>query len=235
MTKRHSLEYVQSVFRENGCELLEVEYRHAKQKLMYKCVCGNVSRITYSAFSSGVRCVECKKKRLRELKQKSYKEVKTEIEAAGAELLQKTYKNNKTALLLKCECGREFERNLDSFRVSSRCITCNLLVGEKSPFWKPNISREDRERNRDYREYKTWRKEVFSRDDYTCRKCGSRGGDLAAHHINGFSKFPELRTNLNNGATLCKNCHDNFHKIYSVKNFTESDYKNWVSGRSDVV
>lgn len=52
-----------------------------------------------------------------------------------------------------------------------------------------------------------WRIAVFERDNYTCQKCGKRGGYLQADHIKPFAYFPELRTVLSNGRTLCKPCH----------------------------
>jgi len=55
-------------------------------------------------------------------------------------------------------------------------------------------------------EYKQWRREVFKRDDFTCQVCSQRGGRLVADHIKPFSLYPELRTNLENGRTLCKEC-----------------------------
>jgi predicted restriction endonuclease len=58
-----------------------------------------------------------------------------------------------------------------------------------------------------------WRKEVFERDDYTCRSCGNRSKSnnylrIEAHHIKPFATFPEVRFNVDNGMTLCKKCHD---------------------------
>ena len=61
-------------------------------------------------------------------------------------------------------------------------------------------------------DYKEWRKAVFCRDDYTCQYCGRRGGRLNAHHIKRFSKYPELRTELSNGITLCYDCHHAVHR-----------------------
>lgn len=55
-------------------------------------------------------------------------------------------------------------------------------------------------------EYARWRAEVFKRDNYTCQECGSRGKDLVADHIKPFALFPELRFELSNGRTLCKEC-----------------------------
>lgn len=56
-------------------------------------------------------------------------------------------------------------------------------------------------------EYKDWRKSVFERDDFTCLWCKKRGGRLEADHIYPQSLFPNKRLNLDNGRTLCKECH----------------------------
>lgn len=65
---------------------------------------------------------------------------------------------------------------------------------------------------RDYPEYIRWRNLVFERDNYTCQKCKTRGGKLNAHHILPFAKYPEHRTNIDNGLTLCEKCHKDYHR-----------------------
>jgi len=65
-----------------------------------------------------------------------------------------------------------------------------------------------------YPEYREWRTAVFERDDYTCQKCGKKGGELRAHHIDGYANNEELRVELSNGVTLCKKHHDELHRLH---------------------
>jgi 5-methylcytosine-specific restriction protein A len=47
---------------------------------------------------------------------------------------------------------------------------------------------------------------VFERDNYKCQRCG-KGGDLQVDHIQSWAKYVELRFDMNNCRTLCKECH----------------------------
>lgn len=61
-------------------------------------------------------------------------------------------------------------------------------------------------------DYRTWRKIVFHRDNYTCQMCGDKGVKIHAHHIKKFSERPDLRFETSNGITLCQRCHVWTHK-----------------------
>jgi len=60
-------------------------------------------------------------------------------------------------------------------------------------------------------EYRLWREAVFARDSWACQKCGKRCCELHPHHIKPFAKFPKLRLAIDNGITLCKECHWKIH------------------------
>jgi hypothetical protein len=55
-----------------------------------------------------------------------------------------------------------------------------------------------------------WRNEVFKRDNYTCQECGKKG-QLNAHHIKPWAHNENDRYDLNNGITLCLECHARKH------------------------
>ena len=81
------------------------------------------------------------------------------------------------------------------------------MIGELHPNWKGGKSSEN-ERVRKSFEYKIWRSDVFQRDNWTCQTCRIRGTDLEVHHIKSFAHNPESRFDVNNGVTLCKECHN---------------------------
>lgn len=81
-----------------------------------------------------------------------------------------------------------------------------MWLGENNPRWKGGIWPEH-QRLRWSVEHKEWAREVKKRDGYTCQICGKIGGKLHSDHIKPFSEYPKLRFDLNNGRTLCVECH----------------------------
>ncbi len=55
-------------------------------------------------------------------------------------------------------------------------------------------------------EYQRWLREIRHRDENTCRVCTVQQ-NLHVHHIKSLEKYPEFATALDNGITLCGNCH----------------------------
>lgn len=99
----------------------------------------------------------------------------------------------------------------------TRVLQSMQKQGEKSPTWKGGITPEN-QRVRASGRYRLWREAVFARDNWTCQKCGERGGNLQAHHIKAFSLYPELRFIIGNGMTLCVLCHTDEHKQNCIIN-----------------
>ena len=78
---------------------------------------------------------------------------------------------------------------------------------------------------RNYIEYREWRELVYNRDNYTCQVCSSRGGiTINAHHLFSFNENELLRTELDNGVTLCEECHNMFHGFYGYRGNTKAQF-----------
>ena len=99
--------------------------------------------------------------------------------------------------------------------------------GINHPNWKGGVTSKN-EQIRKNLEYIIWRRAVFSRDNWTCQKCDVRGEKIHSHHIHNFADFDNLRISIDNGITLCKNCHKNFHGIYGTKNTTKSKLQKFL-------
>ena len=112
-----------------------------------------------------------------------------------------------------------WNKGLKGFQVAWNKGMIGYMSGKDSPSWKGGITKESESARKTF-EYKEWRKSIFINYNFTCQKCYKSGGDINAHHINNFSDFPELRTDILNGICLCKKCHRNFHKNYGYKNNT---------------
>lgn len=104
------------------------------------------------------------------------------------------------------KCGKNFETY--KHRQMYCSLECSSIIhrGENNHWWRGGISTEN-ERARKSTAYKNWRTKVFERDNYTCQGCNKRGSKLHADHIKPFAYYKELRLDVDNGRTLCVECH----------------------------
>lgn len=105
------------------------------------------------------------------------------------------------------------------------------IVGEAHPNYNPHLTEAERKKQRNVEGYDNWRKAVYERDGYACVYCGDRtGGNLVAHHLNGYHWDEEGRVDIENGVTLCNSCHKGFHAVYGYKENTRDQFNNFFLG-----
>ena len=138
-------------------------------------------------------------------------------------------------------CGREkrmryrdYNRhNHDGLTYCSDCALTVLRTGEKSHRWNPNLTDEERAKERNYPEYVDFIKRVMARDKYTCQCCGQEHGDIEVHHMDGYDWCKERRTDDTNGITLCNRCHKSFHIRFGYGNNTKAQFEEWLGKTVD--
>jgi len=116
---------------------------------------------------------------------------------------------------------RKFSQSHLGKKQSEETKKKRILSGERHYRWKGGIT-PLRNIIRKCFKYRQWRSDVFTRDDFTCTLCGTKGKKLCAdHYPKSFSNiFDENNTktleqaldceefwNINNGRTLCEDCH----------------------------
>ena len=91
-------------------------------------------------------------------------------------------------------------------KLTSPDLITTGVSGERHWNWRGGVATEHT-KIRNSPEYKAWRDAVFHRDKYRCKKCGTRPRWVEAHHVQSFSINVELRFDVDNGITLCRECH----------------------------
>lgn len=148
------------------------------------------------------------------------------------------YKNGYTLKDHFCkepDCGK---------KISCRSEYCkkHAVCGDRHPKWKGGIS-DLHSRIRALENGIRWRKAIFHRDFCTCQKCGIHNVKFDAHHIKSFhqilseflsfySQFSPIEDketlvrlsiswsdfwDVNNGITLCEDCHKQEHAKIKAK------------------
>jgi hypothetical protein len=147
-TNKHRLtyEFVKNYFEEQGCKLLENEYKDSSIKMNYMCSCGNRSSITWANFSQGYRCRVCGIKKTAKARRFSNEYVKQYFEEHNCKLIDE-YKGALTPMHYICECGNEDKIRFSKFKIGQRCRKCKyrksgakskLRTGAMNGRWNPD-------------------------------------------------------------------------------------------------
>lgn len=197
--------------------------KHGAALWKCRCECGTIKNVRGSALKSGeVRSCGCLHPRLDLAGQRHGKLTVLKIHHEKGERGQILWE-------CLCECGGVAIVTTGNLRSgnSRSCGCVRRYTGEKSARWDINRSAKDRERGRNERKLKAWRKTVYLRDAYTCQKCRHRGGDLNSHHVVPYVRDKKLQYEPINGITLCVKCHREFHSLHKI-NYSKPTFMNWL-------
>lgn len=139
---------------------------------------------------------------------------------------------------VECDCCKKISKvhyytysycHHDGIYYCNSCSNKILTSGENNPRWNSTISEEERKYGRGSEEYSLFVHSVLARDKYRCVCCGAQNNTkIEAHHLNGYNWCVEGRTDIDNGVTLCRNCHKDFHNKYGTGNNTKEQFMEWL-------
>jgi len=212
---KHRLSNVKRHIESFGYRLRSNTYVSAHAKLEIICPKSHTYFATYSNFQKGNRCPECSGK-----KKHTIDAVKRYVESfEGYQLRSTVYVGGNAKLDILCPVGHNYKVVYGNFQQGSRCPECAGIAKRRTmkngEEWEPRI--------RNSTDDQAWRKAVKKRDGQICQACFYPSKNLCAHHIESYSKNPELRTDLNNGVALCESCHTALHSQYGRMTATRAD------------
>ncbi|MFI2856780.1 HNH endonuclease [Paenibacillus sp. JSM ZJ436] len=239
----YSYEFVYHEFERRNYKLLDTHYINSCSSMSFICSQhpDDIQSITFTKMMQGAMCKKCAREATLKSTRYTKEFVFEEFKKKDLIVIDDAYVNSKTPIHFYCLHHPDIIQSSPYNYISrgSGCRFCGIerRSGINSPNYNPNLTEEDRTKKRIYKEYAYWRNYVFERDNYTCQKCGQYGGELNAHHKNGYDKFIDQRLDLANGATLCFTCHKEFHIIYGRGGNTEEQYIAFISkhNKSDYI
>ncbi|MDS7057032.1 HNH endonuclease [Klebsiella pneumoniae] len=224
MSKRISFEDVLMEFEKRNYTLLDKEYINNKTKLSYICNQhpDKIQSISLNSLKSGTGCRECGNKLIgKKSRLKKSDVVKMFLDAGYTiyEVDNFTYKNTRQRIRIICEKHNDMEifMSVDGLRANQECKHCSIEKRSQENHYRWSGGKDaydDKYRNSN--EYSEWRLAVFKRDNYICQCCKLTGLKLNAHHIFNFATHKDIRYDIENGITMCEECHRRFHKVYGV-------------------
>lgn len=186
-------------------------------------LCGKIEKRKNPRFRD--LCNSCSQKNIYNngIKGNGYKEVN------NIEEIIKNYESNMSLFELSKKYGFSTDVIVGRMRdkrhkLRTRSESAKIRIGKVrfDPEWRKKLSagqqgipiekwekflKPENERLWNNFEYREWRKSVLKRDNYLCALCNEHEKEMHAHHILTKAKYPHLIFDINNGITLCEDCH----------------------------
>lgn len=110
------------------------------------------------------------------------------------------------------------------------------LYGENNYFYRKDGKETDL-RYENTTELKQWRQAIYDKYNRTCVICGQKHNSqniIEAHHLWGYFDFPDKIYDVENGVTLCKHHHRQFHWLYKDQVITPDLFQEYIQGLTTI-
>lgn len=169
-------------------------------------------------------CMECRKDIESDLLTQELRDLYQKV--PFIKLLDPEYKGKRVSHRWKCEIHNyETYSNLRLILKNKRlkCCRAKEFSGKNHPLYNPHIDESKRIKKRHYGASTEWSKAVRTRDKWQCIICG-HNSKCVAHHLDSYMAHPDKRYDVDNGVTLCRPHHIEFHQEYGIKCNTREQF-----------
>jgi len=212
-------EQVINLFDSKGIKIKEgAKYINSKTPMDCICACGRSCLLSHEHVKKGGLCSGCAYERNGRMKY-TWEEIDEVLSERGITLFIEGETYLKTSVDYVCYCGRKGRSTLSNLLRDGRCRNCinEENTGTNNANYDPSLTDEERENKRIDVVGFQWSKKIKDRDEYICQICEDNR-DVVAHHIYSYKEHKDKRIDLNNGVTLCRECHSDFHRHYGYGN-----------------
>lgn len=138
--KAHTYEEVKDMFSNMGRELLSTTYKTMKDKLDYRCECGEIASCNLKSLQRKYNsCKKCSTNPYNE--RFTIEEVRAKFKEKNKELLENIYINQHQSLKYRCKCGNESSICMKKLTDNvESCDNCRPEVKEKNVMEKYGVS-----------------------------------------------------------------------------------------------
>ena len=125
-----TIDFIREKCREKGVELLSQTYTKAKDKMRFRCSCGNEFKCSWDKFNNRgkTQCNDCGAKLRSKERSLNIDIIKEKCKNIGIEVLSEQYEKAHKKLIFKCECGEIFKRTWANVsKGQTKCLTCSNI------------------------------------------------------------------------------------------------------------
>ncbi|WP_413986477.1 hypothetical protein [Paenibacillus polymyxa] len=120
--------FIHDFLKSIGLTLISKAFVGSREKLEYKCSCGNKGNASYDTLTKGHLCNKCGRDRSSVKRKTPYNDIKALFSQGECELitLEKEYINltQKDKVVYKCSCGNISSISPTVFKMGVRCLAC---------------------------------------------------------------------------------------------------------------
>ncbi|HEC63774.1 MAG TPA: hypothetical protein ENI23_00605 [bacterium] len=235
---------------QDGAIYISHEKRNQSSYVTFKCKCGNIQEKLWSGIkyqNQKACCSICARNRMSECSIKRHSsetriiEFFKDLDSRFLRIIQRASPKSKfserkrTRIEFQCKCGELGEKIWDDIKGGQEplCTSCarlkmGQLKGPNHPRWNPNLSEEARAFGWTAESAK-WSRAILRAADWTCQLCNKRGTNLSAHHLFNSADHPDKKYDRNNGISICREHHLDFHSIHGYGNNTPEQFQVFAS------